>query len=199
MDLVNGVLVAKPPSELGAAVFPEVQKVSLAAGGASEIGVIRGRAYTPSITFTRPNDTTPYVANDVIGSAVSANLALPNVGAAGSLIQILSASVLIRRTAVPTGMTTLRLHLWDASPAAIADNAPFAAADGDATKYAGTIEFPAVAVVGGGFVWSAVDYVGRPIRMVSTSLFANLVTIAGVTPSALTEYRIRLHCVEVGA
>lgn len=161
--------------------------------------VVRGRAYTSSITFTRPDNTTAYTAGDVIGSAVSANLELPNAGAAGSLIQVMSASVLIRRTVVPTGMTTLRLHLWDASPASIADNAPFAAADADATKYAGTIELPAVAAVGGGFVWTFADYVGRPIRMVSTSLFANLVTIAGVTPSALTEYRIRLHCVEVGA
>lgn len=176
------------------------QEVLLPGDNAVQAGVIRGRAYTPSIAFNRPNDTNNYTAGDVIGSATTANHEMPLAGAAGSLIQIISASVLLDRTSVPTGMTTLRLHLWDSQPTAIADNAAFAAASADRSRYRGWIDLPAVSVVGGGFVFSFADYVGRPFRLTTTSLWCNLVTIAGVTtPAALTEYTIRMNVVELGA
>jgi hypothetical protein len=162
--------------------------------------VVRGRGYAPQIIFTRPNDTANYGINDVIGSAVSANLELPNAGVAGSLMQILSASVMINRTTLPTGMTGLKLHLWDASPAAIADNAVFAAAAADRAKYRGVISLPTPVVVGGGFCFTFADYVGRPVRLVTSSLWCNLTTDTAVTsPAAETEYTIRLSLAEVGA
>lgn len=160
---------------------------------------VYGRAAVGLATFQRPNNTTAYAAGDVIGSATTANIELLNAGEAGSIMQVLSASVLINATAVPTGMTSLRLQLFDSAPAAIADNAPFAVPAADRGRYAGSIALPAVAVVGGGFVWSAVDFVGRPVRLLTTSLFCNLITDTAVTAvAALTEYRIRLHLAEVG-
>lgn len=169
------------------------------AGNAGRTSV-SGRSGSPLITFVRPNDTNSYLAGDVIGSANSANLELPNAGAAGALMQALSASVTINRTSLPTGMTTLRLHLWDAAPAAIADNAPFAAAAADRAKYCGRIELVQPSVIGGGFLYTFGDYVGRPIRLVTSSIWANLVTDAAITgPAAQTEYIVRLNLAEVGA
>lgn len=160
---------------------------------------VRGSGSSPLDIFNRPANTTSYAAGDVIGDTTSANLEIPFAGPAGSLVQILSASVVINRTALPTGMTSLVLHLWDASPAAIADNAPFAAAAADRSKYCGNILLPTPQVVGGGFLFTFADYVGRPIRLVSSSLWANLVTTTAVTSvTASTEYQIRLHLAEIG-
>jgi len=168
-------------------------------GGTGRTTVV-GRSGSPVITFTRPDNTTAYGIADVIGSATTANLELPNAGVAGALMQVLSASVMINRTTVPTGMTTLRLHLWESAPAAIADNAVFAAAAADRAKYRGQIALPAPTVIGGGFCFTFADYVGRPFRLTSTSMFVNLVTDTAISSvNALTEYQIRLNLAEVGA
>ena len=160
---------------------------------------VAGGSSTPLITFSRPDNTANYDIGDVIGSAATANLELPNAGAVGVLMQVLSASVTINRTALPTGMTALRLHLWDAAPAAIADNAPFAAAAADRAKYRGEILLPQPVVVGGGFLFTFRDSVSRPFRLASTSMFVNLVTDTAVTSvAALTEYQIRLNLAVVG-
>jgi hypothetical protein len=169
----------------------------LGAGGAVEV---QGVAGSPSKLFTRPNNTTNYGIGDVIGETASANLELPLAGSVGSLLQILSAELTINRTSLPTGMTTLRVHLFDQSPAAIADNAPFAVAAADRLKYCGLIPLATPTAIGGGFLFTFGDYVGRPIRLVSTSIWANLVTDTAITSVvANTEYRLRLHAAEVGA
>jgi hypothetical protein len=178
--------------------IPMVYPVGEGTGGSA---VVQGNSGSPLITFTRPNDTNNYTAGDVIGDGVSgsANLELPNAGNIGSLMQILSASVTINRTSLPTGMTSLRLHLWESAPAAIADNAPFAAASADRAKYRGSIPLSTPTVIGGGFLFTFADYTGRPFRLTSTSLWANLVTDTAVTSvAALTEYIVRLSLAEVG-
>jgi hypothetical protein len=162
---------------------------------------VSGRSSTPAVTWTRPADTTPYGIADVVGSATTANHQATNVGVSGSLIQILSGSLIVNNTSVPTGMTTFRLHLWDSAPTAILDNAVFAAAAADRSKYCGYIDLPLIAAVGGGFLFTFGDYIGRPIRLASTSFWFNLALSgpAGYTPASATEYRVRFHCVEAGS
>lgn len=160
-----------------------------------------GRSSSSAVTFNRPNDTTTYGATDVIGSATTANHEITNVGLAGSLIQLQSATVIVDRTTLPAGFTTARLHLFTSAPAAIADNAAFAVASADRSKYAGFVDLPAFAVIGSGFLFSTTDYIGRPIRLTSSSLFANLALTgaAGFQPAAQTEYQIRFQAIEIGA
>jgi hypothetical protein len=162
---------------------------------------VTGRSATSAVTFNRPGDTTPYGAADVIGSATTANHEAAGVGATGALIMVQSASLLINATSVPSGLSTLRIHVWNSAPAAIADNAVFAAAAADRAKYCGFIDLQAVQVIGGGFLWSQGDYVGRPVRLSGTSFFFNLALsgAAGFNPASGTEFRVRFHVVEAGA
>lgn len=160
---------------------------------------VGGRSSTPTVTFTRPANTTAYTALDVIGSTDTANHQATSAGVAGSLIQIVGASLTINNTSLPSGMSGFRLHLFDASPAAIADNAAFAAAAAERSKYRGWVDLATPTVIGGGFLFTFGDYIGRPLRLVTTGFFFNLQTISGYTPASGTEYIVRFNCVEVGA
>ena len=168
---------------------------------------IQGRGSAPQVIFTRPDNTTSYSIADVIGvadtvtpaNAGSAIHEFVNCGRPGGLDQLLGATCLINRTTVPSGMTTLKLHLLNAAPAAILDNAAFALAAAERSKYLTQIDLPQVAAVGGGFVRSFVDISAeRPIVLETSSLFGLLVTDAAVTGvAALTEYRLRIFLQEV--
>ena len=170
-------------------------ELALTTGGV----LVANRSASPVVTFTRPANTTAYTAGDVIGSTDTANHTAPAIGAPGSLIQIQSASLVINNTSVPSGMTTFRLHIWDAAPTAIADNAAFSAAAADRAKYCGSIALAQIAAVGGGFLFTFGDYVGRPVRLKSKDFFFNLVTDGAYTPASGTEYSARFHCLEIGA
>jgi hypothetical protein len=180
---------------------PALQSGAVPVGDNGGSLTVDGRSGSPLVVFTRPANTTAYGAADVIGSASTANHEATSAGANGSLIQILSASLLVNATSPPSGFTTVRIHIWDSAPAAIADNDPFAAAAADRSKYCGFIDMAAIQAIGGGFCWTHGDYIGRPIRLTGTSFFFNiaLTGAAGHTPASATEFRARFHTVEIGA
>lgn len=150
-------------------------------------------------TWNRPSDTTPYAGGDVVGSATTANLRANTSAGAGQRTIIHSAELIINNTSPPSGMTSFRLELWTELPAAIADNAPFAVAAAERSKYAGNILLSQAALVGGGFLWAFGDYVGRPVRLSAEGqfFFFNLVTLAGYTPASGTEYQVKFHGISV--
>lgn len=166
----------------------------------------RGYAFVADVTFTRPADTANYLANDVIGvnaagSPGSAIHTFTSSGIpAGTAIQLDTATLTINRTSLPSGMTSLVLHLYTASPTAILDNAPFGAAAADRALYAGSITFSTPVVVGGGFLYQFQDYVGRKVKLAnaSQSLYGVLVTTGAFTPASGTEYILRLRGVDLG-
>lgn len=180
--------------------FPALQSGAVPVGDNGSSLTVDGRSGSPAVTFSRPSDTTPYGASDVIGSASTANLEAPSAGASGALIRIESASVLVNATSVPSGLMTFRIHVWDSAPTAIADNAAFSTQAADRSKYCGHIDMAAIQAIGGGFCWTHGDYVGRAIRLTGTSFFFNLAMSgsAGHTPASGTEFRVRFHTVEVG-
>lgn len=155
-------------------------------------------AKTSTATFNRAGGTTQYTANDVIGSADTANHEIPNIGNAGSVIEILTAELIINNTSVPGSMTTFKLHVWDSSPAAIADNAPFAAAAGERAKYYGVISLPQIVAVGGGFLYTFDEDVKKVIKLTSSSLYVNLVTDGGYIPTDANQYIIRITAKTLG-
>lgn len=207
LPLPSGAATATNQSTANSSLSSIDGKLAALQSGAMPVGdnggslTVDGRSGSPAVTFTRPADTTPYGAADVIGSASTANHEATNAGANGSLIQIISASLMVNLTSVPSGMTTFRLHIWDSQPTAIADNAVFSAAAADRAKYAGWIDLAQISAVGGGFLFTFGDYVGRPIRLSGTSFWFNLAMTgtAGHTPASGTEYRVRFHCAEVGS
>lgn len=178
----------------------KIPDLSGSTGAAEGVFLVGGRSSTPTVTFTRPANTTPYTGGDVIGSATTANHEATNAGLAGALLQIHSVSLTVNLTSVPANMTTFRVHLWDSAPTAIADNAAFTVAAADRAKYRGYIDLPTIEAIGGGFLFRHVDYVGRPLRLAGTSFFFNLQTTnaTGHTPASGTEYSVRFNCVEMG-
>jgi hypothetical protein len=136
-------------------------------------------------TVTRPANVTPYTALDVVGGRFE----LPNAGPAGGFIRVLSAALRIDIAAVPAGMTTFRLHLYNAAPASnLADNAPFDIPAGDRAAYLGFVDLPA-AVDLGATLQSQVDNIHKILKLASgqTSLWGYLVTTGAFTPAANSE------------
>lgn len=148
-----------------------------------------------SATFTRPNDATPYTAGDVVSTLAGAVMeftnVLPNVG---GVFIILGARLRIDANAIPAGMTGFRLHLYDATPTAIADNAAYNLPSADRTKYLGYVTLYTIRDVGD-TVWIQDDNlnVSGKLAAASTTLYGILETIGAYTPAAQTVKTVTLN------
>lgn len=171
-------------------------------------GVIQGTAGTVktrgvgaagSVQFTRPADTISYIALDVIGSASTAIHEIALGVPAGATVQIDTLTLTINRTTLPAGMGTVVCHFYTAAPAAIADNAPFSAAAADRALYAGSATLSTPTIIGGGFLYGFLDYIGRKIKLTTSSIFVVLQTTGGFPPASATEYLLRARGVDLGA
>jgi len=188
-DLVNAVRINKPnnSSELGDLYFPATQSVA-------------GKSYRAAVTITRPSNTTAYSAGDVVGdTGGSAIITLSNIGPSGGFVLLQSAALLFSDAAVISGMAAFRVHLYMASPTAIADNAVFDLAIADRSNYAGYFDLPTPADFGS-TLYSQVDGIGRLIKLASssTSLFAKIETRGAYTPASASTVELRLSVLEAG-
>ena len=150
-----------------------------------------GSGFTSSVTITRPANTTPYTANDVVGGA----LEFASIGPAGALLTVLDLVLQLRITANPgAAMTTFRLHLYNVTPpGALADNAAFDVPAGDQASHLGMIKGLTVEDLGS-TVHAEASGIAKSVRLASTSLFAYLVTDAAYTPAANSEvYVLTAH------
>ena len=91
-------------------------------------------------------------------------------------------------------MTTFRLHLYDASPTAIVDNAAFNLLTADQLKHLAVLD-NATIVDYGNSLFGATTKVDYQLKLASsvTSLFGQLVTNAAFTPASATAFQIRLR------
>jgi hypothetical protein len=188
-DLVAAVRINKPdiPGELGDLYFPASQGVA-------------GKAYRTTATITRPSNTTGYTAGDVVGDTNgSAIISLTSAGPTAGFVIIQSVSLVFSDSAVPSGMGAFRLHLYSASPTAIADNAAFDLLSGDRATYMGFIDLPTPADFGS-TLYTQTDYSGRLIKLgaASTTLFAELETRGAYTPVSASTVAIRVNLLEAG-
>lgn len=155
---------------------------------------VQGYGYKGTCTITRPANTTPYSAGDVVGGA----LTIANAGPTSGDVALFGLKLLLQLTAVPSGMTTFRLHLYSVTPpSAIADNSPFTLGSGDYASYLGHIDNITPIAYGTGTVGvqAELDYFLGQFRLgASTNLFAYLVTQGGYTPAANSEvYNLALN------
>jgi hypothetical protein len=153
-----------------------------------------------SASFTRPNDTAAYTAGDAVGAA-SAILTFPDIGAGsnpGRSLLITSAALRVDVAAVPSGMSTFRLHLYNAPPAAIADNAWWDLLAGDRAAYQGYVEFTAPADMGS-TLWSQLNSVNHQVQLAagSATLYGVLQTAGAYTPAAQVVHTLTLRAVSV--
>lgn len=150
-------------------------------------------AFKSQVTITRPANTTPYNAGDVVGGV----LTLEGLTGYNGDILIASARLQPNIAAIPAGMTSFRLHLYTASPAsALADNAAWDLPVGDRAAYAGYIDLGSPADMGGTLFCQA-DMINKLIRLASIFdgvLYAYLVTNGAFTPAANSEtYTLTLN------
>jgi hypothetical protein len=161
---------------------------------------VDGKAYRAAVTITRPSNTTAYTAGDVVGdTGGSAIITLPSSGPSGGYVLVQSVRLLIGNTSVPSGMAGFRLHLYTASPTAIADNAAFDLVSGEVANYAGYVDLPTPQDLGS-TLFAQADYPGTLIKLASasTTLYAELETRGAYTPASATLYDLRVLTLEAG-
>lgn len=196
MDTVAGIRVEQSPGDLSGEVFPAVQPVSTAVGDSLTID---GKTYHSTVSFTRPANTTAYTAGDVIGSATSAIHTLSAAGPSGGSVLVQSMELFIGSTALPAGMGGFRVHLFSASPTAIADNAVFNLSSAEHAAYRGFVDLGTPQDLGD-TLFAQADYIGRLVKLAaaSTSLFAEIEPRGGYTPESGTSYELRMSTLETG-
>jgi hypothetical protein len=153
--------------------------------GTTDSVSVKGNGYRSAPTVTRPANTTAYTAGDVVGGVIT----FTSAGPSGGDLLITTADLRIDVAAVPSGMTTFRLYLYDASPAsAIADNAAWDLPSGDRANFLGYIDL-GTPVDLGSTLYTQANQPGLQVRLASasTSLWAYLVTTSGFTPAANSE------------
>lgn len=166
---------------------------------------VKSGGYKASVAITRPSNTTLYGAGDVIGvadsgtpaNAGSAILEFANIGPAGGHIIITCVDLRIDLNAVTSGMTSFRLHLYDAAPDAILDNAAWdLSSAGDRGKYLGYIDIGTPADLGSTLFVAAKGLAEQfKLAAASTSLFGVLETRGSYTPASGTVYTPRIRAV----
>lgn len=161
---------------------------------------VDGKAYRATVTITRPSNTTAYTAGDVLGdTGGSAIITLSNIGPSGGYVLVQSVSLVFSDTAVISGMGAFRMHFYQTSPTAIADNAAFDLVSGERATYMGFIDLSAPTDFGSS-LYTQVDYPGRLIKLAtgSTTLYAELETRGAYTPASASTIDVRVATLEAG-
>ncbi len=156
-------------------------------------------AYGSIVSLQRTNDTAGYTANDVVGAATGSTAALEfkGMGESGNRIMITSTQLEIDATAVISGETSYRLHLYQFTPpSALGDNAAWDLPAGDRASYLGFIELGTPADLGS-TLYVEQNIVNKQTALSGQSLFAYLVTIGAYTPTASRVHKITLHAVKL--
>ena len=148
-------------------------------GGAGEahIGEVDSKALRVQDVFTRPTNTTPYGAGDVISATVNdtATTVLRGITVARKVGKPCWLTYLEVSTNLTTFLTKLRLHFYTvAAPttALVGDNVPFVRAYANVAQHIGAIDLPILTLVRAGD-----DFVRT---------FATLNTVDGQLPFLLT-------------
>lgn len=161
---------------------------------------VDGKAYRTTTTITRPSNTTAYTAGDVVGdTSGSAILTFTSAGPSGGFLILQSASLVFSDSVVPSGMSAFRLHLYGATPTAIADNAAFDLLSGERANYMGYVDFSTPQDFGSS-LYTQVDYPGRLLKLAtaSTTLYAELETRGAYTPVSASTVQVRMNLLEAG-
>lgn len=178
--------------------LPAYQVVGGAAVSTTNPQPVAGLGAGPVINLTRTADTNPYLAGDVVGASVAAGGAVLtfNAGgpAAGGQAIITSAQFEIDLAAIISGMTSYRLHLYNATPPGnLADNAPWDLPSGDRASYLGYLDLGTPVDVGS-TLYVETNGINKQLTVPAGSvLFGYLVTNGAYTPSSGDVFKITPH------
>lgn len=155
-----------------------------------QAGTVSAGGYRAMPTVTRPANATPYTAGDVIGGVIE----FTNIGPAGGTVVVTAADLMVYVAAVPSGMGSMRLRVYDATPpSALADNAAWDLPSGDRGNYLGFIDI-GIPVDEGSTLAVQNEQVNKQFKLASgqTSLWAYLQVgtvggTGGFTPAGNSE------------
>lgn len=154
-----------------------------------------GQAAVTKVSITRPNNTTEYTAGDVIGTATDATSAIAFSGLANAqrAAQIIGSSLRIDVNAVPSGMTSFRLHLYNVTPpSAIYDNVAWDLPSGDRASYIGYIDLGTPVDLGSTLYVESSSQAKLIVIPAAGVVYGYLVNNGTHTPAAQTVYTITL-------
>ena len=152
-----------------------------------------------SAGFTRPDNATPYTAGDVVGTVPGTVQVFADVPITeGGFVAIMGVRLRIDAAAIPAGMTSFRLHLYNALPTAIDDNVAYNLPAADRDKYLTYVDIPAPVDLGD-TLFSPEDNKNVTVKLAagSTTLYGILQTVGAYTPTALTVKTVTLNTAEV--
>jgi hypothetical protein len=166
-------------------------------GTTDSVSVKSGTVAVPASTTRPAEHATPYTAGDVLGVALDTTtsaITFAAIGPIGKVIRITGSRLEIDATAIPTGMTSFRLHLYNATPATVYyDNAVWDLPDNDRAKYLGYVDLGTPVDFGNTLYvqQTGLDY--DFLMGATVNLFGYLVTNGGFTPTDSTVKKITLY------
>jgi len=128
-------------------------------------------------TFTPA--ATSHAAKDVVGGAVT----FTGVGQSGTNIMIVGATFSIATT-TPVA-SAFRLHLFNAAPTVIADDAAFTLASADIAKYLGWIDLGTAFDLDSTAQWISQDGLAKPVLLTTANMIGYLQNLTTVTLEAV--------------
>ena len=153
--------------------------------------------HVSSATITRPATTPTYAINDVIGdvsgSGIVSFAGLSKSG--GGEVVITSATIEVDVASSTIGPVTL--HLYNASPTAIADDAAWSLVSGDRSLHINEIKFN-TPLNRGATYFGVLDQIYKQVTIPSGgTLYGILTTDSSYTPAASVVKKITLHTLDV--
>ena len=158
------------------------------------LGKIGGSTLASSATFSRPADTTAYLARDTISNSTSA----PTILTFTNIARVSGGSGYLTKFRLMTNQSTntsrFRLHLFHTAPTAINDNSPYTLLFANAGNRIGQIDFPAMSTEGTGSTASAsLNMIDRlAFVLPGTSVFGILETLDAFTPASAQNFYLEL-------
>lgn len=180
--------------------LPTLPQYKSAGGYASDAQgvVLLDGSYKASATITRPANITPYAAGSVIGTATNSSSAfeLANIAPAeGGNVFITDTHLFVHVAAIPSGMTSFRLHLFDVTPpSALVDGAAYDLTAADRASYQGYVDLGAPQDFGSTLFAHVGGHSHRATALTS-SLYGYIQTIGGYTPTSASVNNIRAFSV----
>lgn len=153
--------------------MPMLNEVGISAGvpnsGTGNVATLSSLHATTPTTVTFIPAATSHTAGDAVDTAQTAFFVC---NTAGKMVMICGATLGIESTFPQT--TNFRLHLFNAAPTVIADDAAFVVALADRSKYLGMIDLGVPIDLGSTLLWSEVNGLSKPVQLVSHNLVCYL-------------------------
>ena len=151
-------------------------------------------AFSALASFTRPSNATLYTVNDVVSTTAGAVMEFTNVVRAPGGTGIIHTITLTKSDDDATG-AAFDLYLFNAAPAAVADNAAFALSAAERLTVLALVPFVAAnaRASGTGNEWSVTDlHLPFVCASASRSLYGMLVARGAYTPASAEVFGARL-------